>query len=147
MELIEVDYLGAESLQTRVTGLADVFARPVHTDEDAIGVPDLAKLGCQYDLVAILIQCLCKELFIPAESIDVSRVEQRQAKLDRSANRAHRLRRVSLPVELGHPHAPEPERGDGQTSDTQRSGLCTARGFQCLPANDVSWALRLNNPK
>ena len=132
MELVEVDRVDAKPAQARIAGTADVFGPPVVRARGRIGRPDDAELRREDDLVAVPGERFAEEQLVRADAVHVRGVEQGDAELERPVDRPHGLDLVGRTVELGHPHAAEPERRDGEAASSQ---LTLLHG-ESLPSDD-----------
>ena len=88
-----------------------------------VGVAHDAELGGEHHLVAPAGDRAADELLVRVRAVDVGRVEQRHAELERAVDGGDRLFVVARAVELGHAHAAEAERGDRQALRSQPAFL------------------------
>ena len=113
MALVQVDHVDAEPLEARIARPADVVGAPVEGPYGRIVGPDDAELRRDDGLVAPARERPADELLVRPAPVHVGRVEQGHAELESAVNRPDRLGFVRTSVELGHPHAAEPDRRDG----------------------------------
>ena len=110
--VVEVDRVDAEALQRRLAGRADVLRLAADAEELARRSAHVPELRREHDLVAAAGDRLPDEPLVRAPAVHVGRVEEGDSELDRALDRRDRLTLVGGAVELGHPHAAEPERRD-----------------------------------
>jgi hypothetical protein len=82
-----------------------------------------AELGGDHDLVAPPLQRAAEQLFVGERTVDLGRIEQGNAELDRAVYRCDRLALVAWTVELAHPHAAEPERSHLEPLESEPSSF------------------------
>jgi hypothetical protein len=112
--VVEVDVIGAEPLERRLAGAADVLGGAVDAEAVAALVADVAELRGEHDLVAPAADGVADEPLVGERAVHVGRVEEVDAEVERAVDRRDRLRIVAAGVEVGHPHAAEAEGGDGE---------------------------------
>ena len=127
VQVVEVDVVGAEALQRALDGAPDVLARPVGDPLRRVlgrrGEAD-AELRGQHDLVAPAGERLAEQLLVRVRPVQLGRVEERAAELQRAVDRGDRLALVRGAVEGGHAHAAEADGRDLQVAE--RAGLHAA---------------------
>ena len=149
----QVDALDAESLQRAVDGLADVVRPAVEAATfSGLWVEAPPELGGDDDLVADRTECFTDECLVGERAVDLGGVEERDAEVDGGADQAdHRVRVVDGSVVGAHAHAAETERGDLQSSTSERSSLhgavffhqCAGRVHRAVPDQLLpDWAQR-----
>src|SRR5258708_22130451 len=84
--VIEVDVVGAKSLERSLERNPDVFRAAVHCRRIAIAVRDQAELRCQDHIVAATGEGATDQLFIGVRSINLRRVDARDSEGQRSLN-------------------------------------------------------------
>ena len=106
--------VGGEPLERSLEGDADVLRRAVEPALPAPAVRDVPELRREDDLVAAAGDRAADELLVRVRAVDLRRVDEGDAELDRAVDRADRLRVVAARtcVERGHAHAAEPELRD-----------------------------------
>ncbi len=109
--VVEVDVVGAEALERGFAGAQHVLA--VAADAEALAglVAHVGELGRECDLVPATLDRPADEDLVRERAVRVRRVEQGHAELERAVDRPDRLGLLGAPVELGHPHAAQPDRG------------------------------------
>ena len=115
----EVDVVRVEPAERALDSLADVRGPAVHPRNGA--VLDLeAELGCDDEPFALpreLLESARQQLLVREGPVDLGRIEERHAELDRPVDGGDRLALVALlrrAVGLAHPHQAEAEGGDGE---------------------------------
>src|ERR1039458_9118126 len=121
MLVIEVDLLDAETLQTCIATLADIFGPAVHTEKRTLCITDIPKLGRQNHLVSAALDRPTHEFFVVPASIHVGGVEEVDAKIERPMYGGDGFLVVARAVEFRHSHAAQAERRDGQSLGSQFS--------------------------
>jgi hypothetical protein len=92
VQLIEVDPVGTQPPQRRLAGLADVAGRGVLPGQRLPrGIVGVAELGRDHHIVAVRRQCPAEHLFAVAGAVGVRGVEERDAQVERPADRGGRL--------------------------------------------------------
>jgi len=113
MQVIQVDDLDGEALEARVARGAHVFGPAVERAPLRVGRIALkTELGREHDLVAAALERAPEELFVRVRAVDIGRVEQRDAEVERMVDRGDRFGVVARSVELAHAHATQAERGN-----------------------------------
>ena len=130
--VVEVDVVDAEALERRVARVPDVVAVAADAEPLALLAADVAELRRDDDLVAASDDRTADEPLVRQRAVHVGRVEERDAELESPVDGRDRLVVVSRAVELGHAHAAEPERGDGQSLCPE----CACVHASTLPARD-----------
>src|SRR6516225_3952227 len=69
--IIKVNVVETETPEAGLAGLTDVFRPAVDSDEAALGIPDVAELGCQEDVGAPPPNCPPHQLLIAAGAVGV----------------------------------------------------------------------------
>ena len=108
--VVDVDVVGADPLERCVAGRQHVLAVPADAKPFPLFVADVAELGREHDLVAPALDRPADESLVGERAVDVGRVEEVDAELERALDRRDRLGLVRRSVELGHSHAAEAER-------------------------------------
>ena len=109
MLVVEVDVVDGEAPQRRVAGCVDIVGPAVDpASARVVRIADDPELGRQHDLVAAVGDRFADEPFIGERPVDVGRVEQVDAELQRVLDRRDRLALVQASVKLRHPHATQP---------------------------------------
>jgi hypothetical protein len=110
--VVEVDVVDAQPLERRLARLADVVGVAAAAHELAVLAANVAELRRELDLVAPAGNGSGHELLVRERPVHVGRVEERDAEVQRALDRVQSLLLVARSVELGHPHAAEPDGGD-----------------------------------
>ena len=80
-----------------------------------------AELGRDDEFVATAGDRLADELLVRVRAVHLGGVEEVAAQLERAVDRRERLALVGGPVESGHAHAAEPDRGNVERSEVASS--------------------------
>jgi hypothetical protein len=100
---VEVDVVGAQTLETVLAALDDVVPAQAHVVD--ICAHATAHLGGQHHMVALALQCLAENFLRLAVRIDIGRIEKVDAAVDCDIHEALRCRLVEstddFPVTLG----------------------------------------------
>jgi hypothetical protein len=115
--VVEVDDVDAEPLQRGVARAADVLGAAVDADHAAVRRPLVAELGGQHDLVAPAGDGPADQLLVGERAVHVGGVEEGDAEIQRTVDRALGLGLVTGAVELAHPHAAQALGGDGESGE------------------------------
>ncbi len=112
MLIEKIDVIRRQAFERSIDRLANVLA----VQPDHLAVFDLpAELRGDDDLVAFSAQRTADQLFVGVRPIDLGRVEEIDAEVQRAIDRGQRFLLVRRPVRLAHPHATETFRGDNET--------------------------------
>src|SRR5256885_14187621 len=103
--------IDAESLERPFARCAHVLRPAVHAARLRIGATDDAEFGCEHDAVAPAGDRLAHEPLVGVRAVHVGGVEEVDAQIERPVDGRDRFAFVRGAVELGHPHASEPELG------------------------------------
>jgi hypothetical protein len=116
--VVQVNVVGAEPLERALHGRADVGRAAVEMPRALARVRDHAELGGQHDLVALAPQRLPDQFLVPERTVDLGRVDERDAQLDRPMDGADRLGVIQVvrAVGPGHGHCAKADPGDVQVS-------------------------------
>ena len=128
VKVVEVDRVDAEAFQARLGRPANILGAPVDGTSTGGGVVDEPELGRQEHSVPTSPDRLPDERLVRVRTVDVGRIEEVHAELERAIDRRERLRLVPRSVALAHPHATEPERRDRRAVTTKgpsRNGHAT----------------------
>ena len=122
MLVVEVDVVDAEAVQRRRRSLPHVLRAAV----DARGrlpscLAHVAELGGEHDLVAAAADRLADQLLVGEGAVHIGGVEKIDAEIERAMDRGDRLVVVAAAIELGHAHAAESQRGNGEAGGAEGS--------------------------
>src|SRR6266404_4977862 len=117
MLIIKIDAVNFEPSQTS-------FARTFHVFGFAVDAAKLRflwiaqdpKLRCDDHLVAMSFDSAPEQLFVRVRPVDVGRVEERNAELERALNGGERFFIVASAIKVGHAHATESDCGNDWTA-------------------------------
>ena len=105
---VDVDVVRAEATKGVGEEVLDGGGTGVHAHEAALRIAQRAELHAQLDPFAVaLAQRPAYEQLVVAHAVEVARVQEGDAGVDRCVNRGGALPRVGRPVEGRHPHAPK----------------------------------------
>src|SRR5262249_27467320 len=121
--IVEVDHVYLQPAQRGITSGAHIVRLAIDADESTVSCPDIAELGGEHNLASTIPDRLAHQLFIAAEAVNVSSVEESHAELDGAVNCGDRLGPLSGSVEIAHAHAAKPERRSEQSGSTQFTRL------------------------
>jgi len=127
---VDVDVVGAQALQRVRERRLDRRRPRVVSQPAPVRAALRAELHADQDVVALGAgERIADQHLVVPHPVEVARVEQVDARVEGGVDRGDALVAVGRPVQPGHAHAPEPERGDG------RSGGAELRGWQhpCSP--------------
>ena len=120
---VEVDRVDLQAAEAPVAGFGNVL-RPAVRGRLAVRRADVAELGCEHRLGSIAVcERASNQLFVLAVAVGVGGVEEVCPGVEGLADGGDRLRFVHRPVQRGHRHAAEAERGDLQTAVAELSLL------------------------
>jgi hypothetical protein len=106
----QVDAIGAESFQRRIGDRPDVLRSAVHTNVRERAAECVAKLGCDYDLIAEGGEGFAHDFLVPIGAVCLGGVEEGDAALDRQPDQSDRVTSISLWAVAGaQAHAAEAE--------------------------------------
>jgi len=115
VEVVEIDIVHAQVPERPLDGLADISPRAVDP-EPLAGIGHFrADLGRHQHLVALALEGLGQQHLVLERTVDLGRVEKRDAQLDGAGQRRKILLLVARAVEGAHPHAAEPFGADDET--------------------------------
>ncbi len=137
----EVDVVEAEPPQRVVARFLHVLGPAVHAAVGGIAAADDPELGGEHDLVAPVGDRTAHQLLVGAAAVHRGGVEEAHPQLQRAMDSGDRLGVVALAVELGHPHAPQPLGGCGQSLCAERPLIDHAgRRYVVLGGHDLDGA-------
>ena len=111
-----------EPLERALDSLPDVLGSAVQAPLMLVRVDVEAELGRDDDLLADRGERFADELFVREWAVDLGRVEEGDAALDRRSDEGDHLLLVGRrPVSVAHAHAAEPDGRDFQVSKLSRS--------------------------
>jgi hypothetical protein len=115
--VVEVDVVGFESLKRALDGAVDMLGRTVERAErrHVAGrrpVGAARELGRDHVLVAAPLDRAADKLLVCHRPVQLRRVEEVAAEIERALDRGRRLLLVGGPVERRHPHAAQSDRRD-----------------------------------
>jgi len=116
VQVVQVDHVHAQPGQRRLAGPLDVAALPA---DDALVVATRAvdaELGRELDALAPARQGPAHEDLVVARAVDVGRVDEGHAEVERPVDGRDRLIPVRLAVPLAHAHAAQALGRDGQAT-------------------------------
>lgn len=116
--VVQVDVVGAETLERALDGGADVRRAAVDDAGAATGVLHKAELGRQHDPVAAPLESLADQLLVGVGAVDLGGVEVGDAQVQCTVDGADRLGVAALSdvVVAGHRHGTQADPGDLQTT-------------------------------
>src|SRR4029453_15488371 len=119
-EPVDVNVVRAQARQCVAEGVLDGRRASVDAEDLAAGAAEHTELDAEHELLAAApAQSLAEQKFVLPASVVVARVEQRDPRVQRVADRRDALRLVSRTIQRRHPHAAEPERRDYGTCRTE----------------------------
>jgi hypothetical protein len=122
MLVVQVNVLQAEPAQRRVAGCEHVVGPPVDPARlGIVGVADDPELGGENHLVTAIGDRAADQQLIGVRAIDVRRVEEIDAEVERVVDGGDRLALIGRAVELRHAHGAQPFGRDRQSLCSQRA--------------------------
>jgi hypothetical protein len=121
--IVKVDGVDLEPLQRGVACLAHVVGRAVDAEERPVLVADVAELRGNHALIAAALQRASEQTFVGEGAVDVCCVEEVHSDVQGAVDGGDRLAFIAAGVEIGHPHAAEPDGGHTQGGAAQLSSL------------------------
>ena len=121
MLVVQVDVVGAEPLERRVARALHVVGPAVDAEPLPVLVALVAELGGEHHLVAAALDGAAHQPLVGVRPVDVGRIEEVDAEVERAVNGRDRLVVVPAGVEVGHPHAPEAEGGHAEPIQAERA--------------------------
>jgi hypothetical protein len=113
MQVVEVDVLHAQTLETRVAGSFDIPRCAVDLRErSSRPVADETDFRCHDGLIAPSTQGFAHKLLVGAVSIKISSVEEVDTPIKRLVDGRERLGFIAHTICLGHPHAAQADPRD-----------------------------------
>ena len=120
-EPVDVDVVGAQALQRVRECVLHGDRPPVDPEEGVVRRSESAELHADHDVVATpTAQGVPDQELVVAHAVVVAGVQQRDAGLDRRADRRDALVTIGGTVGAGHPHATEPERRHDRAGRAER---------------------------
>jgi hypothetical protein len=119
---VEVDGAHVQALQACVAGLGYVLRAAVDS-RGPVRLAKVAELGGEHDLVAAAAQGPAQQLLVLAPAVHVGGVEEVHAEVERTVDDRDGLLLVALAVDVGHGHAAEADRGNGQRALAECASL------------------------
>src|SRR6185312_14214309 len=107
----------------RIARRPDISRRVVDSALGRVALAHDAELGGQDHLVAFALEEAADQLLVVAMAIGVGGVEEIDAGGERGFQGRQRFRIVPWPIELGHAHAAETERGYRKAAAAERAVL------------------------
>jgi len=105
MLVVEVDRLNAEAAQAGFRRAAHIGRAAVHAAQRRVGrIAQDAELGCKEKAAPTPLERLADQHLVGVRSVDVRRVEEVDAQLERPVDGGQRLLLVASAVELAHAH-------------------------------------------
>ena len=132
--VVDVDGVDAEPLQRRVARLAHVLRPAVDAEERAVLGADVAELRGEHHLVAAIANGPADQTLVGERAVDVGRVQEIDAEIDRAVNGRDRSLVIGPAVEVGHAHAAEPDRRNVRTVAAELSSWKSHALPQCACA-------------
>jgi hypothetical protein len=117
--VVEVDVVGAQAPERAFQGQAHALGAAVGRARAALAVRDQAELRGQHDLVTPPRDRPTDQLLVGVRPVDLGRVDQRDAQLQGSVDRADRLLLVAAGpgVEGRHAHRTQPDARDVEAGE------------------------------
>src|SRR5918992_244563 len=112
MLIVQIDVVDAQPRQRGVARGADVLGATAHPEVLAIRPTHVAELGGEDYALALAPYRPPHEDFVRVRAVHVGGVEESDAQLERAVDGCDRFLIIASSVKLGHPHAPEAERGN-----------------------------------
>jgi transcriptional regulator with XRE-family HTH domain len=100
--VIQIDVVGIETPQRSFEGGANVVRAAVDVPRSAAGVRDQPKLCGQHDLVTPSLECAADQLFVGKRAVDLGRVDERDAQVDRPVDGADGFGLVGIRRQHSH---------------------------------------------
>ena len=124
--VIQINDINSQPQQAAIAGGLDVLGVAAHTDELALGIAHIAKLGCEKYFSPAAFDGLADELFILAAAIHVSGIQKVESEIEGAVDGDSGFNVVLRSVKVRHPHAAEAEGGNLWAIFAKRS--CFHRG-------------------
>jgi hypothetical protein len=105
MLIEQVDMIDPESGKRALAGLADMLRPAVGTCDHSLRADRKSELGGKHDVVAASLDGAADQLFVLEGTIDLGRVEEVDAEVQRTVDGGDRLRFVRGTVSPTHAHA------------------------------------------
>ena len=121
MLVVEVDVVHAQSAQRVVACLVHVLRAAVHAQAAAVLRALVPELGGQGDLVAAAADRLPHQSLVGEGAVHIGGVEKGDAEVEGAMDRGDGLLVVAAGIELGHAHAAESQRGNGEAGGAEGS--------------------------
>ena len=113
MLIVEIDHIGSKALERGLYHGLDMFGPAIQPlpPRASIGIEVEPELGRDHHLIAHRSQRLADQFLVCVGSVNLRRVEKRNAAIDRPANQSDHLSlfRERRRVRKAHAHAPEPQ--------------------------------------
>ena len=107
--VIQINGLDLQALQACVAGLADVFRTSVDGPKVPGRIPHVAEFSGQNHLLPAVSNGLADHRLVAPNAIDVGRIQEIHAQVERAMDDVNRFPIVPGSVELGHAHAAQPD--------------------------------------
>ncbi len=116
--VVQVDVVGTQPPQRALHGGTDVGRAGIQVPGALSTVGDQTELGGQHHLVAAPLQGFPEEFLVGVGAVDLGRVDERDAEVQRPVHGPDRLRvvRAGARIAVGHPHRSQTDPGNLQVT-------------------------------
>src|SRR5213078_351137 len=116
VQVEQIDHVGAQAAQAVLAAFDDRLGAAVGVDARTRYRRHDAALGRQHDVFPPVTEGLADERLVVPDAVNGGRIKERDADVEGAVDRANRLLVVARPIRLGHAHAPQTDRRNGEAA-------------------------------